>query len=176
MSAIKWGFIGPNGFRHGWRFLIFVAGIIVLVQFLEQPAVTFLADRFHVVEGTLSAPAIIVRDAVDLILILIVTGAAALFERRRVDGYGLPANEAFRGLFWNGAVVGLAATVFVAIGMLVTSGMRIHGIALHGRDLTTSPLLWPVAMLFFGLAEEYLFRGYALQSLWRGAGFWPAAL
>jgi membrane protease YdiL (CAAX protease family) len=31
-------------------------------------------------------------------------------------------------------------------------------------------------MLLVGLAEEYVFRGYALQSLWRGAGFWPAAL
>jgi len=33
-----------------------------------------------------------------------------------------------------------------------------------------------VAMLFVGVTEEYFFRGYALQSLWRGAGFWPAAL
>jgi membrane protease YdiL (CAAX protease family) len=31
-------------------------------------------------------------------------------------------------------------------------------------------------MLFVGVMEEYLFRGYALRSLWRGAGFWPAAL
>jgi hypothetical protein len=30
--------------------------------------------------------------------------------------------------------------------------------------------------LFVGLTEEYVFRGYALQSLWRGAGFWPAAI
>jgi membrane protease YdiL (CAAX protease family) len=31
-------------------------------------------------------------------------------------------------------------------------------------------------MLLVGVMEEYLFRGYALQSLWRAAGFWPAAL
>jgi membrane protease YdiL (CAAX protease family) len=37
-------------------------------------------------------------------------------------------------------------------------------------------LLWLVAMILVGLNEEYLFRGYALQSLWRGAGFWPATL
>ena len=60
--------------------------------------------------------------------------------------------------------------------MLVTGGMRIHGIALRGIDLITSPLLWLVAMLFVGVTEEYFFRGYALQSLWQGAGFWPAAL
>src|SRR5262249_6291279 len=61
-------------------------------------------------------------------------------------------------------------------GMLITGGMRIHGIALRGADLITSLLLWLVAMLFVGLMEEYLFRGYALQSLWRGVGFWPAAV
>jgi CAAX protease family protein len=71
---------------------------------------------------------------------------------------------------------GLAAIVFVGAAMLVTGGMRIRGIALNGADLITSPLLWLVAMLFVGVMEEYLFRGYALQSLWRGAGFWPAAL
>jgi membrane protease YdiL (CAAX protease family) len=60
--------------------------------------------------------------------------------------------------------------------MLVTGGMRIHGIALRGTDLISSPLLWLVGMLLVGVTEEYFFRGYALQSLWRGAGFWPAAL
>ena len=59
--------------------------------------------------------------------------------------------------------------------MLVTGGMRIHGIALRGTDLISSLLLWLVAMLFVGLTEEFFFRGYALQSLWRGVGFWPAA-
>ena len=60
--------------------------------------------------------------------------------------------------------------------MFISGGMRIHGIALRGTDLIASPLLWVVAMLFMGIMEEYLFRGYALRSLWRGAGFWPAAL
>jgi uncharacterized protein len=31
-------------------------------------------------------------------------------------------------------------------------------------------------MLLVGLNEEYLFRGYPLQALARGMGFWPAAL
>ncbi len=67
-------------------------------------------------------------------------------------------------------------SLLVAAGMLVTGGMHIHGIALQGTDLISSPLLWLVAMLLVGVTEEYFFRGYALQSLWRGTGFWPAAL
>jgi hypothetical protein len=176
MSKAKSIFIGPDGLRHGWRFLIFVATIFLVVQFLEQPAITFLEAKLRVDRSALSAPSIIVGHGFDLIVVLIVTGVFALCERRRIDTYGLPVNEAFGGLFWNGVVAALVVVAFVAAAMLVTGGMRIHGIALRGTDLISSPLLWLIAMLFVGLTEEYFFRGYALQSLWRGTGFWPAAL
>jgi hypothetical protein len=176
MSKAKSIFIGPDGLRHGWRFLIFVATIFLVVQFLEQPAITFLEAKLRVDRSALSAPSIIVGHGFDLIVVLIVTGVFALCERRRIDSYGLPVNEAFGGLFWNGVVAALVVVAFVAAAMLVTGGMRIHGIALRGTDLISSPLLWLIAMLLVGLTEEYFFRGYALQSLWRGTGFWPAAL
>ena len=176
MSRTRWLFIGPDGLRHGWRFLIFAAAIVLVVKFLEQPAIAFLAAIFHVNRNALSAPAIIVSDGFDLIVILIVTGVFALCERRRIDSYGLPISEAFGGFFSNGVIAGLAAIVFVGACMFISGGMHIHGIALRGTDLIASPLLWIVAMLFVGIMEEYLFRGYALRSLWRGAGFWPAAL
>jgi membrane protease YdiL (CAAX protease family) len=176
MSGVKWLFVGPDGLRHGWRFLIFAAVIFLVVQFLEQPAIAFLAAKCHVDRSALSAPSIIVSDGFDLIVILIVTGVAARLERRRIDSYGLPINEAFGGRFWNGAITGLAAIAFVGVGMLITGGMRVHGVALHGAEIITAPVLWLLAMLLVGVMEEYLFRGYALQSLWRAAGFWPAAL
>ena len=176
MSGVKWLFVGPDGLRHGWRFLIFAAVIFLVVQFLEQPAIAFLAAKCHVDRSALSASSIIVSDGFDLIVILIVTGAAARFEQRRIDSYGLPINKAFGRFFWNGAIAGVAAIVFVGVGMLITDGMRVHGVALHGAEMITAPVLWLLAMLLVGVMEEYLFRGYALQSLWRGAGFWPAAL
>jgi len=176
MSGVKWLFVGPDGLRHGWRFLIFAAVILLVVQFLEQPAIAFLAAKCHVDRSALSTPSIIVSDGFDLIVILIVTGMAARLERRRIDSYGLPINEAFGGRFWNGAIAGLAAIAFVGVGMLITGGMRVHGVALHGAEIITAPVFWLLAMLLVGLMEEYLFRGYALQSLWRAAGFWPAAL
>lgn len=176
MRGVKWLFVGRDGLRYGWRFLIFAAAIIVVVEFLEQPAIGFLAAKLHVDQSALSAPSIIVSDGFDLTVILIVTGVFALCEHRRIDSYGLPVDEAFGGFFWNGAIAGLAAIAFVGAGMLISGGMHIHGIALHRADLITSPLLWLIAMLFVGVMEEYLFRGYALQALWHGAGFWPAAL
>src|ERR1700745_635548 len=157
MSRIKWLFIGPDGLRHGWQFLIFVAAIVLVAQFLEQLAIAFLAAKLHIDRSALSASTIILGDGFDLIVVLIVTGVFALCEHRRIDSYGLPINEAFGGLFWNGVVAALAAVALVAAGMLVTGGMRIHGIALRGIDLITSPLLWLVAMLLVGVTEEYFF-------------------
>jgi membrane protease YdiL (CAAX protease family) len=175
MRRVKWVFIGENGLRQGWRFIIFAAAIILVFQFLEEPAIGFLARRLHL-DNSLSATNLIVSDLVDLIIVLIITGVAARLERRRIDSYGLPLNQAFTGLFWNGALLGSLTIVFVGLAMFVTGGMRLQGVALHGAEVITAPVLWLIAMLLVGLTEEYVFRGYALQSLWRGAGFWPAAL
>jgi membrane protease YdiL (CAAX protease family) len=175
MRRVKWVFIGENGLRQGWRFIIFAAAIILVFQLLEEPALGFLARKLHLDNG-LSATNLIVSDLVDLIIVLIITGVAARLERRRIDSYGLPLNQAFTGLFWNGALLGSLTIVFVGLSMLVTRGMRLQGVALHGAEMITAPVLWLIAMLLVGLTEEYVFRGYALQSLWRGAGFWPAAL
>jgi membrane protease YdiL (CAAX protease family) len=175
MRRVKWVFIGENGLRQGWRFTVFAAAIILVFQLLEEPALGFLARKLHLDNG-LSATNLIVSDLVDLIIVLIITGVAARLERRRIDSYGLPLNQAFTGLFWNGALLGGLTIVFVWLAMLVTGGMRLQGVALRGAEMITAPVLWLIAMLLVGLTEEYVFRGYALQSLWRGAGFWPAAL
>ena len=106
MRGVKWLFVGRDGLRYGWRFLIFAAAIFLAVQFLEQPAIAFLTAKLHIAPNALSAPSIIVSGAFDLILILIVTGVVARFERRRIDSYGLPINQAFGGFFWNGAIAG----------------------------------------------------------------------
>jgi uncharacterized protein len=175
MRRVKWVFLGENGLRQAWRFIIFAAAIILAFQFLEEPALGFLARKLHL-DNSLSATNLIVSDLVDLIIVLIITGVAARLERRRIDSYGLPLNQAFTGLFWNGALLGGLTIVFVGLAMLVTGGMRLQGVALRGAEMITAPVLWLIAMLLVGLTEEYVFRGYALQSLWRGAGFWVAAL
>lgn len=108
--------------------------------------------------------------------VLLVTGVAALLEGRRIDSYGLAVSQAFGPHFWKGMLAGFLVVLFVGGAMLVTGGMQIQGLALTGGDTIYYTLLWLAAMILVGLNEEYLFRGYALQSLWRGAGFWPAAI
>ena len=176
MTRLRSLFLGQAGLRHGWRFVIFAAAIILAFQFVEGPVILFFAVKFHLDVNALTAELLVLSEIVGFLIVLIVTGAAALLERRRIDSYGLPVNRRFGRLFWDGAFVGLLTIIFVGLAMLAADGMQVHGLALHGKEIITSSILWLVGMLLVGVSEEYLFRGYALQSLWRAAGFWPAAL
>src|SRR5213082_2964791 len=59
MRGVKWLFVGRDGLRHGWRFLIFAVAIFLAVKFLEQPAIAFLTAKLHIAPNALSAPSII---------------------------------------------------------------------------------------------------------------------
>ncbi len=169
-------FVGPAGLRAGWRFVLFALAIALLEYFVEWPLTDALGDRLGISPQELSAPAISLSEWTSLCTVLLVTGAAALLERRRIDRYGLPIARAFGIDFWKGMLAGLLVVLFVGGAMILAGGMQIHGLALAGASVIPYTLLWLFAMVLVGINEEYLFRGYALQSLWRGAGFWPAAL
>ncbi len=175
-SSIASIFIGPDGLRAGWRFLLFALGIELGALAVEEPLAQVLARYFAINLRELSAPALLIREFVFCLSVFLVTGIAALAERRRIDSYGLPIEQAFGKFFWKGMLAGLLVVLFVAGAMILSGAMVLHGLALHGRDLAMFTLLWFVANILIGLSEEYTFRGYGLQSLWRGAGFWPAAL
>ena len=175
-SSIASIFIGPDGLRAGWRFLLFALGIELGALVVEEPLAQVLARYFAINLRELSAPALLIREFVFCLSVFLVTGIAALAERRRIDSYGLPIEQAFGKFFWKGMLAGLLVVLFVAGAMILSGAMVLHGLALHGSDLAMFTLLWFVANILIGLSEEYTFRGYGLQSLWRGAGFWPAAL
>ena len=175
-SGIASIFVGPGGLRAGWRFLLFVLGIELAELYLREPLTLLLARHLGIGLGGLSAPGLFLEELVGLFIVLVVTGIAAFLERRRVDDYGLPVSQAFGRLFWKGMLAGLLVVVFVAGGMIATNSMQVYGLALTGAALPWFALLWLGANLLVGLNEEYLFRGYALRVLWRGAGFWPAAI
>ena len=175
-SGIGSVFVGPNSLRAGWRFLLFVLGIELAEYLLREPLISFLGRQLGIRLDELSAPSLFIEELVGFLIVLLVTGIAAFFERRRVDDYGLPVSQAFGSLFWKGMLAGLLVVIFVAGAMIVSGAMQVHGLALNGTALLWFGLLWLGANLLVGLNEEYLFRGYALQALWRGAGFWPAAI
>src|SRR6185312_7188922 len=103
---------------------------------------------------------IAISETVNFIAALISTGFFAWYERRRIDGYGLPVDAAFKSPTWEGFGVGVVQAAVVGIAMAA---------------LASSGLAWLAASICVGISEEFLFRGYLLQALWRGIGFWPAS-
>jgi membrane protease YdiL (CAAX protease family) len=145
-------------------------------QFVEVPLSQFVAKQLGINADALSAPAVIVGELVSLAAVLLVTGVAAGLEQRRIDEYGLRIDQPFGKPFWNGTLAGVVMVAFVGGAMVLVGAMRVDGFALHGLEAANKGLPWLAGMLLLGVSEEYLFRGYALQSLWRSLGFWPAAL
>jgi hypothetical protein len=91
-SRIASIFVGPGGLRAGWRFLLFVLGIELAEFYLRTPLLSLLARRSALNLDELSAPALFIGELVGFVSVLLVTGIAALLERRRVDDYGLPVS------------------------------------------------------------------------------------
>ena len=55
-------FIGPDGLRAGWRFLLFAFGIVLGTWFVEEPLARFLARSFAINLDELSALAMLIRE------------------------------------------------------------------------------------------------------------------
>jgi membrane protease YdiL (CAAX protease family) len=134
-----------------------------------------LAGRLGLAGG-LTAANIAMQECEELTAALLCTGIFALYERRRLDSYGLPLARAFGARTWEGALVGLAMAGAVAVGMYLLGGMQIHGFATTGSALALSALAWLGANICVGVAEEMWYRSYLLETLWKSIGFWPASI
>jgi membrane protease YdiL (CAAX protease family) len=99
----------------------------------------------------------------------------ARYEHRRVDSYGLPIHRAFSFQTLEGTLAGILMAAAVALGMIALGGMQITGWAGHGSALAFSALAWLGTNILVGIAEEFWFRSYVQQTLWKSIGFWPAS-
>jgi membrane protease YdiL (CAAX protease family) len=161
--------------RSVWNAILFWTAGEWALQPLLNRGVGALANVWHLGNG-LTAAVIALYEFETLVTALVLTALFGFFEGRRVDQYGLPVAQAFRGRFWEGFLVGVIWAGVVALLMIALGGMRINGLALHGSALLWMPLAWFGANVLVGIGEEAWFRGYLLQTLRKGLGFWPAAI
>lgn len=154
--------------------LFWVVGQLVLQPQLDNGALALLR-AWHLGFG-LSAALVALFELSTLATAIILTALFGYFEGRSVWDYGLPLAQAFRGRFWEGFAVGAVWPGIVALLMIALGGMRVAGLALHGWGLLSATAAWLGAMVIVGLSEEMWFRGYLLQTLRRGIGFWAAAI
>jgi uncharacterized protein len=171
----RWLFGPDRKLRALWRALIFFAlGNWVVIPLLER-GYDPVARAFHMSDG-LTAASITVGELTLLVGTLICTALFARYEGRRVDSYGLPLKRAFGARTWEGALAGVVMASAVALGMYTLGGMQVLGFATTGGALAFSALGWLIANICIGVAEEFWYRSYVLQTLWKSLGFWPAAI
>ena len=168
--------IGPDRkLRMLWRAAIFFALAYVVLPLALDPAFDFVAQRLHLAAG-LTAANVAISEFENFIVALICTAMFARYERRRVDSYGLPVAGAFGARTAEGALAGIVMAGAVAAAMYLLGGMHIHRLATAGSALALSALAWLGANICVGVAEEFWFRSYFLQALWKSIGFWPASI
>lgn len=174
-STTHYIFMGPNGLRAGWRLLIFatiVATPILGIIFLQK---ALGAQQNH--QQPQMTPALaMLGDGILFLLFWFASWIMTLIEGRTVGDYGLPARKAFGKEFWLGAVIGFVAMSVLLVMLRVAGVFHFGSLALHGAALARYAVLWGLAFLLVGFAEEFTTRGYAQFTLTTGIGFWPAAI
>jgi uncharacterized protein len=168
-------FLGPIGLRSGWRLLIFLAITVGLLASLQEILYRVIKSRGIVVPEGLIPTGFLVEDALAIVSVLVASLVMARWERRKLAAYGLPGKNAFGRKFWEGAAFGFAGVSLLLLLIFLAGGYSPGSLALHGTALLRAALLWALASLAIGFAEEFLFRGYPQFILTQGIGFWPAA-
>ena len=172
-------FRNDRGLRPGWRLLIFF-GIAVVV-----PQTVFLIVTRLAAPGPSDAPApsaimpwqSLALECVGFLWLLLVTWIMSRIERRPVGSYGLPLVGTALPRFFSGYLLWGFLPVTLALLVLRACGAFFFGsLALHGWQILQWGAIWALVFLFVGLMEEFSFRGYMLQTLAEGIGFWPAAI
>jgi hypothetical protein len=118
---------------------------------------------------------LLMNEALDFALASVFTTILCRIERSRFSSFGLKVRRDSARLFVQGIVWGVAPSIVILIPIWLAGACSFHGWALAPGSLLGFAALWALVFLAVGFAEEFTFRGYALQTLAKGIGFWPAA-
>jgi uncharacterized protein len=169
---LRRAFYGSSGLRAGWRAL----GFILFCAGLESQG-GYILKVEHAVFGSGETPVgTLFEKAALFICILIFAVIIGAFEHRSLADYGLPLRRIFGRDFWAGALWGFGILSANIALMVLLHGYSFGTIALPAMGILKYALLWAVADLAVGMAEEFAFRGYLQFTLTWGIGFWPAAV
>ncbi len=167
-------FMGPGGIRSGWRLLVFF--FLTAIPFLTlQVLLAAFGLRRDLAYG-LQVSVTLLGESITFLCPLFAAWIMSYLEHKSLRDYGLPAHGAFGRKFWVGASIGFVALSALLAAIRVGHGFDFGSLSLGARGILYFGLLWALAFLVVGFAEEFLFRGYALATLSDGIGFWPAAI
>ena len=172
-------FCNAQGLRAGWSALLF-ACIFLLALFSLSAVSGVLARHWHLQLHPIGADGLrpgvaLLSESILLLSTLLATFGMARLEGRSLFSYGLTGPSRSRN-FFTGLLTGFGFLSLLVLLLLLTHHMQLDAPTLTAPALWRSALLWGCAFLLVGCTEEFLLRGYLLQTLARGIGFWPAAL
>lgn len=163
-------FLGPDGLRAGWRFLLYIAMWETLLFLLSS------LTNYVQPQGTREIWQEMIAEVESLIAAVVPALVMAAIEKRQFGEYGLPRRGAFGKPFWVGALWGIMSLTLLLLAIRGTGDFTLNGLALHGRRIFKFAAFWGVLFLTVGFFEEFLTRGYSQFTLTRGMGFSQAAL
>src|ERR1700730_17701423 len=144
--------------RAGWRLLLYVvitAGFFLGLKLL-------LMQFYRSTQGKFSFESILFSEMIGFISAFGAAVVLSFLEHRPVGCYGLPVQQAFGKLFWQGALLGFLE-ISLLVGVIYAFGGYFFGpLALHGPQVVHWCVLWLLCLTFVGFFEEFLFRGYTL--------------
>jgi len=168
-------FVGRNGIRAGWRFLIFVTLVVVFrVAAFRVPPVWRLFKTTE--SGTLTPFSDGTLTSLSAVGAFLAAFIMSRIEKRRLTSYGIPVTGAFGKLFWSGVIWGFGMLTIEMLIIHALGGFAFGGFALRGATLVHYAAAWAVNFVLVGINEEFTFRGYPQFTLTTGIGFWPTAV
>jgi CAAX protease family protein len=173
-------FLGPKGFRVGWRLVFAVAlwfvisGLLPLLLIWIPGARALLASvrspRF------ITPSLLLLADGITASAALLAAAVMSRIESRSFAEYGFPAKAAFGKRFWQGCVCGFAMISLLMGLTAALHGFSISGVDLHGFLVARYAFLYFAGFIVVAVFEEFSFRGYLQSTLQLATGFWPAAV
>lgn len=121
--------------------------------------------RGRVSDTTFMVAGALIQNSVVIVCIIV---ACIFLDRRKVRDIGLKINrrwwlDFWGGIFLGGALMGIIFTIQYLAG-LITLGKS----ELNWQQILSYQSVWLLAMIFVGVGEEILSRGYQLKNLTEG--------
>lgn len=178
-SNLTYVFYNDRGLRAGWRLLIYLGMIFVLILGVGMIARRVNSGRSREVPSSDFTHAVLqaITELVLFLVLLLLAWIMSRIERRKVGVYGLPLQRSalsgfIRGYFlWGFLPLALLLSVLRALHVFYFGNLSALNSQIFGWGA-----LWFIFFVLVGLFEEFSLRGYFLYTLADGIGFWPAAI
>jgi hypothetical protein len=168
-TSVRRVFYTATELRAIWSFCLFLLLVLSLLY-----GGNFVARQF--LQGAGPATLFFVREIRIFLSFFLATWIMGWIEGRTIAEYGLPWRSMFGGRFWMGVLLGFVSLTCLLLAMRLAGVFHFGVFALRGADIGKWALLYVLVFVLVALTEEFSARGYALYTLTRMAGFWPAAI